>query len=96
MGVPSPVATKEQATYILSGTSEEKKPGWAKIAFTGQIHSDNEASVRMIDRASGVIVFAYAVDKKKYSPWPTDYGRSLCQALERTNREEVGLTRRAT
>lgn len=59
-----PVASKDQATYILSGTSEEKKPGWAKIAFTGQIHSDNEASVRMIDRASGVIVFAYSVDKK--------------------------------
>jgi hypothetical protein len=59
-----PVANKEQATYILSGTSEEKKPGWAKIAFTGQIHSDNEASVRMIDRASGIVVFAYAVDKK--------------------------------
>jgi hypothetical protein len=59
-----PVANREQATYILKGTSEEKKPGWAKIAFTGQIHSDNEASVQVIDRASGVILFAYAVDKK--------------------------------
>jgi hypothetical protein len=64
-GVPLvPVASREQATYILKGTAEEKKPGWAKIAFTGQIHSDDAASVQMIDRASGVIVFAYAVNKK--------------------------------
>jgi hypothetical protein len=64
-GVPLvPVASREQATYILRGTAEEKKPGWAKIAFTGQIHSDDAASVQMIDRASGVIVFAYAVNKK--------------------------------
>lgn len=59
-----PVASEEQARYVLKGTSEEKKPGWAKMAFMGQIHSDDAASVQMIDRASGAIVFAYAVNKK--------------------------------
>ncbi len=29
-----------------------------------QIHSDNAASVQMIDRKSGAIVFAYSVNKK--------------------------------
>jgi hypothetical protein len=59
-----PVANEEQATYVLKGTSEEKKPGWAKIVVMGQIHADNAASVQMIDRRSGAVVFAYSVNKK--------------------------------
>jgi hypothetical protein len=59
-----PVASEGQATYVLRGTSEEKKPGTAKIIFMGQLHSDNAASVQMADRATGAIVFAYAVNKE--------------------------------
>jgi hypothetical protein len=59
-----PVASEEQARYILKGTSEEKKPGWAKMVMMKQVHSDNAASVQLIDRKSGAIVFAYSVDKK--------------------------------
>ncbi len=59
-----PVASEGQARYIIRGTSDEKKAGWAKMAFTGQIHSDDAASVQMFDRTSGAIVFAYAVNKK--------------------------------
>ena len=59
-----PVASEQQARYILKGTSEEKKPGWAKMVMMKQIHSDDAASVQMIDRKSGAIVFAYSVNKK--------------------------------
>jgi hypothetical protein len=59
-----PVASEQQARYVLKGTSEEKKPGWAKMVMMKQVHSDNAASVQMIDRKSGAIVFAYSVDKK--------------------------------
>jgi len=59
-----PIADKEQADYIISGSSIDKKAGWAKIVFMGNIHSDNAASVTMVDKKSGAIVFAYAVDKK--------------------------------
>jgi TolB-like protein len=59
-----PVASEEQARYILKGTSEEKKPGWAKMVIMKQIHSDDAASVQLIDRKSGAIVFAYSVNKK--------------------------------
>lgn len=58
------VANREQAEYVIAGTSEEKKAGWAKMAFTGNIHSDNAASIMMSDRRTGAVVFAYAVDKK--------------------------------
>jgi len=52
------------ADYVISGTSQDKKAGWAKIVFMGNIHSDNSASVTMTDKRTGAIVFAYAVDKK--------------------------------
>jgi hypothetical protein len=52
------------ADYVITGTSLDKKAGWAKIVFMGNIHSDNSASVTMTDKKTGAIVFAYAVDKK--------------------------------
>ena len=59
-----PITDETKANYILKGTSEEKKASWAKIAFAGSIHSDDAASVQLIDRLTGAIVFAYAVNKK--------------------------------
>jgi len=59
-----PVADQNQADYVISGTSVDKKAGWAKMAFMGNIHSDNAASITMTDRRTGAIVYAYAVDKK--------------------------------
>jgi hypothetical protein len=58
------VMEKEQADYVISGTSLDKKAGWAKIVFMGNVHSDNSASITMSDRKTGAIVYAYAVDKK--------------------------------
>lgn len=58
------VANEGQADYVLTGTSDEKRAGWAKMAFTGSIHSDNAASVSLVNRRSGAIAFAYAVNKK--------------------------------
>jgi len=57
------VADKDQADYVITGTSDEKKAGWAKV-ISGQVHSDNAASVTMVDKKSGAVLFAYAVDKK--------------------------------
>jgi hypothetical protein len=59
-----PVFDQNQADYIINGTSVDKKAGWAKIVFMGNIHSDNAASITMTDKRTGAIVFAYAVDKK--------------------------------
>jgi hypothetical protein len=59
-----PVFDQGQADYVINGTSVDKKAGWAKIAFMGNIHSDNAASITMTDRRTGAIVYAYAVDKK--------------------------------
>ncbi len=63
--VPVTVVTeKAQADYELTGVSDHQKPGWAKIAFTGSIHSDEQASVKLINMKTSEVVFAYAVNKK--------------------------------
>ncbi|MGC1613223.1 MAG: hypothetical protein WA736_00925 [Candidatus Acidiferrum sp.] len=59
-----PVFDQSQADYVISGTSVDKKAGWAKIVFMGNVHSDNAASITMVDTRTGAIVYAYAVDKK--------------------------------
>jgi hypothetical protein len=58
------IANQATAEYLIKGTWEEKKAGFAKMFVFGQIHSDDSASVQMIDQRSGQIVFAYAVNKK--------------------------------
>src|ERR1700722_14646154 len=58
------VTDRDKADYILSGTSEDKKAGWAKIVFLGDIHSDADASVTLTDKKSSAILFAYSVNKK--------------------------------
>lgn len=58
------VADQARAAYVINGTSDEKKAGVAKMLVFGQIHSDNAASIQMVDQKTGAIVFAYAVNKK--------------------------------
>lgn len=58
------VDSKDKADYDLSGVSDQQKAGWAKTVFTGQIHSDDQASVKLTDIKTGTVVFAYAVNKK--------------------------------
>ena len=58
------VADQARAAYVITGTSDDKKPGWAKMVVFGQIHSDNAASIQMIDQKTSAVVFAYAVNKK--------------------------------
>lgn len=60
----SVVDEKGKADYQLSGVSDHQKAGWAKTVFTGQIHSDEQASVKLVDLKTGEVVFAYAVNKK--------------------------------
>lgn len=58
------VADRARAQYVITGTSDEKKAGVAKMLIFGQIHSDDSASFQMVDQTTGAVVFAYAVNKK--------------------------------
>lgn len=80
------VTTKESADYELSGVSDQQKPGWAKVALMGQIHSDDQASVKLVNLKNGEVVFAYAVNKKN-----TLHGRqTAAEACAKHLKEAIG------
>ena len=58
------VSDESAADYVMTGNAEHQKAGWAKVVFTGNIHSDEQASVSMVSTKTKELVFAYAVNKK--------------------------------
>jgi len=83
------VTTKESADYELSGVSDQQKPGWAKVALMGQIHSDDQASVKLVNLKNGGGRLRICSEKKEYFARSTDGGRSLCEASEGSDRKEL-------
>jgi hypothetical protein len=60
----SVVADRDAADFIIKGNAEHEKAGWAKVAFQRSIHSDDQASISVVNTRTSAIVFAYAVNKK--------------------------------
>jgi hypothetical protein len=57
------VADREKAEYEIKGAAESQKAGWAKIVFTGNDSTNEEASVTVTEIKTGAVVFAYSVHK---------------------------------
>jgi hypothetical protein len=58
------VDAKEQADLEIRGTSESQKAGAAKKIILGSWHSDEQASIQVIDLKSSQVVFAYNTNKE--------------------------------
>jgi hypothetical protein len=58
------VSSKDDADLEMTGTSETQKASAAKVIFRGSWHSDEQASIKIVDLKSGEIVFAYSVNKR--------------------------------
>ena len=57
------VSEKENADYLLIGSSAHEEKGWASKIFLG--HRDSsDATIKLVERKSGEIIYAYAVHKK--------------------------------
>ena len=57
------VSDKSQADFEISGTSESKKAGAAKIVLMGSWRSREQASITVTNLKSGEAVWAYSVNK---------------------------------
>jgi len=57
------VADREKAEYEIKGAAESEKAGWAKIVFTGNDSTNEQASVTVTEIKTGAVVFAYSVHK---------------------------------
>jgi hypothetical protein len=58
------VADRSAADFVITGSSQHEKAGWAKVAFQHDIHSDDQASISVVNTKTSAIVFAYSVNKK--------------------------------
>jgi hypothetical protein len=62
--VPVEIVTeKDKADFEISGTTESKKAGAAKIIIMGSWHSSEQASITVTNLKSGEAVWAYSVNK---------------------------------
>jgi hypothetical protein len=62
--VPVVITTLEdKADFVISGISNTEKAGWAKMLFMGSDNSNDQASIKVTNRKTGVVAFAYAVHK---------------------------------
>ncbi len=57
------VADRNKAEFEITGVSETDKAGWAKMLFLGSDQTNETASVKMTNLATGRVVFAYSVKK---------------------------------
>ena len=79
------VTDKDQADYEMTGTSDTEKAGAAKKVIMLNWHSNEQASITVIDHKSGEIVFAYSVNKKSSAHGK----RSTAEACAKHLKEEI-------
>jgi hypothetical protein len=58
------VDAKEQADLEIRGTSESQKAGTAKKLLMGSWHSDEQASIQVIDLKTSQVAYAYNANKE--------------------------------
>jgi hypothetical protein len=79
------VADKAQADYVITGTSETEKAGTAKKVIMLNWHSNEQASITVVDNKSGDVVFAYSVNKKSSAHGK----RSTAEACAKHLKDEI-------
>jgi len=57
------IDNKDAADFVISGASESEKASTAKKVIMWNWHSNEEASIRVSDARTGVVVFAYTAVK---------------------------------
>ena len=57
------VTDRAKADFELSGVTETDKAGWAKMVFMRSTSTNEQASIKMVNLKSGVVVWGYNVNK---------------------------------
>ena len=81
--VPLIVTMREDAAdFTASGISKSERAGWAKMLFIGTDASNDEASIKITNRKTGVIAFAYAVKKSDSNNGPQSTAEACAKHLK--------------
>jgi hypothetical protein len=76
------VAIREKADYELTGVSETDKAGWAKMLVWGNDSTSETASVKIVNLATGEVVFAYSVKKGNSARGKQSAGESVAKHIK--------------
>ena len=82
------ISNKEKADFVITGASDTKKAGWAKIVFMGNLHSDEEASVAMVNNRTGTACVCVRRQQEEYTAWTADFRRGLRETSGRAESRE--------
>jgi hypothetical protein len=77
------VADEATADYIISGTSESQKSGWARTIFLAQTGSNEEASISVVRKSDKVIIWAYNVHKRNSVRGKQSSGEACAKHLKK-------------
>jgi hypothetical protein len=77
------VADETAADYIITGTSESQKSGWARTIFLAQTGSNEEASISVVRKADKVIIWAYNVHKRNSVRGKQSSGEACAKHLKK-------------
>jgi hypothetical protein len=75
------VTDPDKAEYELSGVSESDKAGWAKMLFLGSQQSSETASIKIVNLATGNVVFAYSVNKSNSYKGKQSAGEAIAKHI---------------
>jgi hypothetical protein len=79
------VENKEAADFVIAGASESQKASTAKKVIMWNWHSNEDASIRVSDSKTGVVVYAYTAVKNSSA-----HGRqSTAEACAKHLKEKV-------
>jgi hypothetical protein len=76
------VAIREKADYELTGVSETDRAGWAKMLVWGNDSTNETASVKIVNLATGEVVFAYSVKKGNSARGKQSAGESVAKHIK--------------
>jgi hypothetical protein len=81
--VPVIITMREDAAdFTVSGISRSDRAGWAKMLFLGTDASNDAASVKITNRKTGVVAFAYAVQKGSSYKGPQSAAEACAKHLK--------------
>lgn len=76
------VSDRSKADFELTGVSDSDKAGWAKMLFLGSQQTSEAASIKVVNLATGNVVFAYSVNKMNSARGKQSAGEAVAKHLK--------------
>jgi len=76
------VMDRSKADFEISGVSESERANWSKMLFMGTDASKEQASIKVTNLKTGVVAFAYSVNKGSSARGKQSAGEACAKHLK--------------